>query len=97
MEDAAKIVYAVMQELMPLGKEYPWVEGGNSNAQDTARRTAAKLPLLTPEQGAVIAAAKAVDDASATNWRHAGWTEPWVKAITALREAVTALRAREGA
>lgn len=58
-KDAAKVIYATMQELIPLGKNYPWIEGGNSLAQDTARRAAAKLPLLTPEQAAVIAAAKA--------------------------------------
>ena len=61
-----------------------------------ADMTVTRETLLTPEMAAVIAAAKAANDASATNWRHAGWTESWVKAITALCVAVTTLRAQEG-
>lgn len=87
-EDAAKVIYATIQELMPLGKNYPWIEGGNSLAQDTARRAAAKLPLLTPEQAAVIAAANryVLDESVFTS-----------ETFAALIEAVTILRAQEGA
>jgi NTP pyrophosphatase (non-canonical NTP hydrolase) len=39
-ERAAHIVYAAMQSLSTEGQHKPWVEGGNSTAQDTARRAA---------------------------------------------------------
>lgn len=92
-EDAAKIIYAGMQELMPLGKDYPWIEGGNSNAQDTARRTAAKLPLLTTAQAAVLKAAE--------DWDHY-FFDPRSNKNRQMREddlhyTLMTLRAQEGA
>ena len=59
IEDTAKIIYDAMLKHAPDHQQYPWVEGGNSLAQNIARSVAQKLNLLTPTHITVIDAAKA--------------------------------------
>jgi hypothetical protein len=54
VEAGAVVVYAAMQMFSAEGKTKPWTEGGNSNAQDEARRasrTILRATLGGPDNG----------------------------------------------